>query len=77
MKSVIEVMAFKQTTNPSVPNLEKRAEFKSINPALTQAKKWANQYWRIEVAEVLTDDDDWAIVEDELIVCWENGVKTL
>lgn len=72
----IEVMAFKQTNNPSIPNLEHRAVFHSINPALTLAKKWAKQYWRIEVAEILSDEYGF-IEQDELVACWENGVKTL
>lgn len=77
MNGFIEVLAFRQESNQSKPNVEEHAEYQSYTSALSQAKKWAKKYWRVEVYDVLTDDDDWAIEQDELIACWEDGVKTI
>ena len=76
MKPQFEVMAFRQETNQSKANLEQRAFFSSLNSAMTIAKKWAKQYWRVEVSDVVADE--YGFIEmDELVACWENGVKTL
>lgn len=77
MRSYFEVLAFRQTTKPNEPDLEHRATFLTYTPAMVLAKRLAKQYWRVEVADVMIEDDDWTIAEDELIASWENGVKTL
>lgn len=76
MKNEIEVLALKETSNPSVPNIVDRATFTSINPALKLAKKWAQIHYRVEVSDALIDEDGF-IEQDEWIACWEKGVKTL
>lgn len=76
MRTYFEVSAFRQESNLSKPNLEQRATFTSLNPAMLIAKKWAKKYWRVEVSDVIADEHGF-IEMDEWVACWENGTRTL
>lgn len=77
MKEIFEVLAIQRTKQKNQPHLMERRTFISLAQAMIIAQKWARIYHRVEVLDTFTDDDEFWVESDELVHCWENGVKTL
>lgn len=77
MRNEIEVVAFSKRKSDNRLRVIERRVYLSVCPAMMRAMTLAEYYPRVEVSDILIDDDNRTIAEDDTIAVWENGVKTL
>lgn len=77
MTNEIEVVAFCKRKGGDRLRIIERRTYISVNPAMMRAMKLAELYPRVEVSDMLIENDGRTIAKDELIAVWSNGVKTI
>lgn len=77
MRNKIEVVALCKRKSDNRLRVIERKTYLSVTPAMMRAMTLAKYYPRVEVSDILIEDDNRTIAEDELIAVWKNGVKTL
>lgn len=76
MRNEIEVVAFCKRKSDNRLRVIERRVYISVCSAMMRAMTLAEHYPRVEVADILIDDDNRTIAEDKTIAIWENGFKT-